>query len=215
LGVTGSVLSTGVLFNVQPVPVVLPQPLGQLYDLMYALGPFNISGNVISANGANLSFNKSAGTTLDASFNAESTPRDPHVTINPVETPVSFRNSTQLSGSQGSLVTTLDVTHYDVGGTVTLIPGANGTASIQRVWLFGTETAGAQVALQYSQTFYNNLATATSALAAGSSGTSFITNPDYNGIATLIGWIVVTKQCTSLLDTTNSSIILAPKFAMP
>lgn len=215
LGVTGSVVSTGVLFNVQPVPIVQAQPLNQLYDLMYALGPFNISGNAISANGANLSFNKSAGTTLDASFNAGTAPRDPHVTINPAETPVSFRNSTQISGSQGSLVTTLDVTHYDVGGTVTLIPGGGGVASIQRVWLFGTQTAGAQVAIQYSQTTYNNLATATSALAAGSSGTSYVINPDYDGIATLIGWIVVTKQCTSLLDTTNSSIILASKFAMP
>lgn len=212
LGLTGSVLSTGVLFNVQTLPVVQTQPGNQLYDLMYALGPFNVSGNVLSANGANLSVNKSVGTSFDAAFSAATDQNNPHITNNPVETPLQFKNSTQISGSQSSLVTTMDVTHYDVGGTVTLIPGGGGTASIQRVWLFGTGVATQQVAFQYGQHFYNNLATATSALANGSD--SFIVNPDYNGIAILLGWIIVTKQCTSLLDTTNSSFIPAGKFAI-
>lgn len=213
LGVTGSVVSTGVLFNVQTLPVVQSQPGNQVYDLMYSLGPFNISGNVLTANGANLSVNKSAGTSFDASFSASSDLNNPHVTTNPVETPLSFKNSTQISGSQTSLVTTMDVTHYDVGGTVTLVPGGGTTATIQRVWLFGTGVATQQVAFQYGQHTYNNLATATSALANGTD--LFTVNPDYNGIAILIGWIVVTKQCTSLLDTANSAIIPAGKFSIP
>lgn len=211
LGVTGSVISTGVLFNVQPVLTVLNQPENQLYDLLLALGPFNILGNVVSANGANLSFNKSAGTSFSHSFNSGVDMNNPHVTTNPSEAPTSFRNSTQLAGSQGSLVTTLDVTHYDVGGTVTLVPGGGATATIQRVWLFGTGVATAQVAVQYGQAFYSSLANAKAALGLE----TYVVNPDYNDIAILLGWIGVTKSCTSLQDTGNSFIVQAAKFAVP
>ena len=211
LGVTASTVGPGVLFNVQTLPVVQAQPGNQVYDLMYALGPFNVTGNAVTANGANLSFNKSVGTTFDASFNAATTMNNPHITVNPAETPATFRNSTQISGSQGALVTTLDVTHYDVGGTITAVPNPVATATIQRIWLFGTGIATAQLALQYGQATYSTLAAAVAAV-----GTEpFIANPDYSGIAVLLGWIAVSKSCLSLQDTTTSAIIFAPKFAVP
>jgi hypothetical protein len=211
LGVTGSVVSTGVLFNIQPVLTVQSQPMNQLYDLMDALGPFNEVGNVISPNGATLSFNKSAGTCFDMSFNSGINLNDPHITTNPAETPTSFRNSTQLAGSQGSLVTLVDVTHYDVGGVVTLVPGGGATTTIQRVWLFGTQVATAQVAIQYGQASYGSLANAKAALGLE----TYVVNPDYTGIAILLGWIGVTKSCTSLADTANCFLVQAPKFAVP
>lgn len=211
LGVTGSVVGTGALFNVQTLQVVQAQPGNQLYDLMYALGPFNVTGNAISPNGANLSFNKATGTTFDASFNTAGDQNNPHIQTNPAETPSTFRNSTQTSGSQGALVTTIDTTHYDVGGTVTAVPGGGANATIQRVWLFGTGVAGAQLAVQYGQAFYTSLTNAKAALGLE----TFVVNPDYNGIAVLLGWIGVTRQCTSLQDTTNCFIVPAGKFAVP
>lgn len=215
LGVTGSVLSTGALFNVQTIQVVLNQSVNQLYDLLNALGPFSVSGNIITANGANLSLNKSAGTVFDASFASGSAPNDPHIMSSPAETPLTFRYATQASGSQGTLVTTLDPSHYDLNGTVTLNPQGNATATIQRVFLFGTGVATAQVAIQYGTVIYNNLAAAQSAVANGTGVGNFPVNPDFNGIGILIGWICMVKNATDLTNTAQASIIPTSKFVNP
>lgn len=211
LGVTGSNIGTGVLFNVQTLPVILNQPENQLYDLMYSLGPFNVSGNQVSANGANLQFNKTVGTEFSASFGAVDTPNNPHIANNPPETPCSFRYATRVSGSQGNLITTIDPTSYDLNGVVTPVPNPTSSTTIQRIWLFGTEVATAQLAVQYGQTVYANLSAGLSAVG----NANYVVNPDFSGIAVLIARIVIQKNCLSLLDTTTSAIVPAAKFAVP
>lgn len=211
LGVTGSTIGPGILFNVQSVPVILRQPHEQLADLYYGLGPFSTSGNLMAPNGANLFFSKSVGEMFAASFSYATTPQSPHRVVSPAETPVTFRNSTQLAGSQGPLTTTVDVANYDVGGVVTPVPGGANTATIQRVWLFGTGIAGAQIALQYGQSFYASLSAALDNVGAG----TFVTNPDYVGIATLLGYIVSIKSATALNNPAQAVFVQAGKFAAP
>lgn len=211
LGVTGSVVGSGILFNVQPSPVILNQPLGQLYDLLDSLGPFSISGNIISANGANLTFNKSAGAVFDTGFAYATTPLNPHQVNSPAETPATFRYSTQISGSQGALTTLVDVANYDVGGVVTPIGGGSNQSSNHRVWLFGTGIATAQMALQYGQNTYSTLTGAVAAIGS----TNYVVNPDYTEIGILIGWISVIRTATDLSDPTQATFTPAAKFASP
>lgn len=211
LGVTGSVIGPGTLFNVQSLPVILRQPAEQFADLLYGLGPFSITGNVISPNGANLTINKSAGEMFASSFSYATTPNAPHRVISPAETPVTFRYATRLPSSQGPLTTTIDVANYDVGGVITPIPGGANTTAIHRVYLFGTGIAGAQVAIQYGQSFYASLAAALDNVGAG----SFIVCPDFVGIGTLIGYIVVVKSATTLNNSVQAVFVNAGKFAAP
>ncbi len=211
LGVTGSVIGPGTLFNVQTTPAIIRQPLQQLNDLYYALGPFSVLGNTVSANGVNLNINKSVGELFAPNFSYTTTPKDPAHVVSPLESPITFRYSTLLPSSQGPLTITYDAGHYDVGGVITPIPGGANTSTIQRVFLFGTGIAGAQVALQYGQSFYASLSTA---LAAVGSGT-FTPNPDYQGIGTLIGYVVATKSATNLSDPSQAVFVAAGKFAVP
>lgn len=211
IGVTGSVIGPGTLFNVQTTPVVLQQQAEQFADLLYALGPFSKQGNIVSANGANLLMNKSSGEVFAASFAYPTTPASPNHVVSPAETPMMFRYSTRVSGSQGPLTTTFDPANYDVGGVITPVPGGANTSTITRVYLFGTGTATAQLALQYGQNFYSSLTAGVDAIGAG----TFIENPDYFGIGILIGYIVAVKSATALNNPAQAVFVRAGKFAVP
>jgi hypothetical protein len=91
LGATASVPGTGQILTIAPAPTQLIQPYNQLQDLMLSLGPFSISGNIISFNGANLAFNKTAGTAFFPNFKASTEPNDPHTVDDPASAPSSFR----------------------------------------------------------------------------------------------------------------------------
>jgi hypothetical protein len=210
LGVTASVIGTGVLFNVQTAHVVQADPLAQLYDLMYELGPFNSYGNAITGN-ANLTFNKAVGRVFAVSFASGASHANPHVAVSPAEAPATFRYATRLPSSQGALTTQVDVTHYDAGGVITLIPGSSNATTIHRVWLFATGVATAQLAIQYGQAVYASLAAARAAIGNG----THIVNPDFDGIGVLVGYIIATKAATSLQDTANVEVVNAAFKAAP
>jgi hypothetical protein len=177
-------------------------PISQAGDLMDSLGPFNISGNVITANGANLSMNKSAGTMFQKSFDYSTIPNNPHVITTAGLTALSFAYQNQTGGPGGS-VTVLDPTTYDVAGTTTTVPASN-NATVQRVYLFGSNT----IRVQRGQAFYANFATALQDYAQE----SFVESPLISGFSVPIAFIVMTKSCTSLQNTTCSKIIMAGKF---
>lgn len=204
------ITSANVIVQVVSDPVYPPQIANQLQDLIYALGVFSTQGNQITANGANLSMNKSAGMMFSGSGNYAADPNNLHSVSNPAETPVSFRYVTQLTNSFSANKTVLDPTSYDNGGVITAIGGGSSQSTIQRVFLAATGTAGTQLTVQYGNVIYPNLSTAQQSIGAG----PFLKNPDI-GLTTLIAWVVTTRICTSLQDTTNASIILANKFATP
>lgn len=212
LGATASVVGTGVIVAIAGVPIQITQPQNQLVDLLNSLGPFSISGNLISFNGANLAFNKSAGTAFFPNFASASTPNNPHIVTSAAETGASFRYATRLSGStSGAFVNVLDPGHYDVGGVITAVPGGGATSTIQRVYLFGTGTSPTQLVVQYGQSTHSSLATALSAIGT----TNYTVDPDFAGVGTLLGWIVMTKSATDLSNSGQAAFVQAAKFAIP
>lgn len=176
--------------------------ISQLGDLMDSIGPFNITGNVISANGANLSLNKSAGTIFQKGYNYSSSTTSPHIVTTAGLTALTFAYQNQ-TGGPGSNVTVLDPTTYDVGGVTTTVPASN-NATVQRVYLFGSNS----VRIQRGQAFYPSFANALQDYTQE----TFVESPLISGFAVPIAYIVMTKSCTSLQNTSCSKIIPAGKF---
>lgn len=202
------------IIEVQTLQVALDQEANQLADLMDAMGPFNVTGNVISANGANLSINKSSGSLFARSFNrffSGVLTDDPHVNASPAEVAASLRRITQTVFTPiPPIVTTIDPANYDVGGVITPVGGGSGTSTIQRVWLFVANTTAARISIQYGQRTYGSLATAISSVGAE----PFVRHPATSDAA-FIGYIVVTRTATNLTDPTQATLIPAGRFASP
>jgi len=211
LGVTAQV--GGVIIVDQTLQVILQQPANQLTDLMASLGAFNISGNLITANGVNLQINQTAGTIFSQSFNHFAGPvqtNDPHVSTTQAQAPASFRYITRNSPVFGPLVTVIDVANYDVAGVVTPIGGGSGNSTIHRVWMYANNTATEQLVIQYGQTIHPNLAAAIDAVGAR----TFVANP-LTRAAALLGYICVTRVATNLSDVSQAVFVAAGKFPTP
>lgn len=205
---------SGAIFVDQTLPVIHGQAVNQLYDLMYALGPFNVSGNVISANGVNLNINRSAGVLFTPAFNhfAGSTPtNDPHVSSTSATNPATFRHLTQTSSGFVATTTTLDVGNYDVGGTITPVGGGTNQSTIFRVFAVPTNTVADQLYIQYGQATYTSLAAAQNALHVE----NYVVNPSTDGTAALIGYIIAIRTATDLSDPAQASFHGAAKFEKP
>lgn len=212
LGTTAQ--AAGVIFVDQSLPVIPAQPMNQLADLMDGLGPFSVTGNLITPNGANLSINQSAGTLFARAFNHFSgvtLTRDPHVNTTMAQTPAQFRYITSTGTVFGPLVSTVDVANFDSGGVITPVGGGAGSSTIHRVWLFASNTAAAQLAIQYGQAVYSSLTAAIDAM--GQSG--HVVNPLILGNGALMAHIVATRTATDLSDTAQARIFQAGKFATP
>lgn len=196
----------------QTLPVTPSQLNNQLLDLMGALGPFGTQGNVLSANGVNLNFNKTSGTMFARAFSQIPTFQDPHNAPLPAQTPAQFRHVTAVAGTFGALTTTLDVANYDPGGlgVITPVGGGANTATNFRVYGFANNLANVQILVQYGQNTYTSLANAVAALGAG----TFIPNPSSEGGA-ILGWITAIRTATNLSNPAQATFTQASKFAHP
>lgn len=209
LGATAQV--AGTIFIVQTLPVVQSQPNNQTADLMDALGPFSISGNTISANGVNLSINKSVGIMYARGFSQLADYLDPHHADLAAQAPVNCRRST-ATAVLPALQTLIDVANYDPGGlgVITPVGGGVNTATNFRVWGFGSANVTDQMNIQYGQRTYASLAAAVAGLGTG----SYIPNPLFVDGA-LLGWISVIRSATDLSNPAEAVFTKAPKFATP
>lgn len=214
LGVTFFDTVAGTLIEAQTRPVILGQPANQFVDLLDAIGPLSTAGNVISANGANLSFNKTSGTLFVRASNhfASGVLTDnPHFSPSPAHTPATFRRVLRAAAvATPPAVTTLDVANYDLNGVLTPVGGGTNTATIQRVWAFATNQATAQIAVQYGQQTYPSL---TSAMA--SIGLENFTPAPVSVLGALVGYICVTRTATNLSDPAQAVFVRAGKFPTP
>lgn len=204
----------GVIIVDQSLPVILQQPANQLADLMASLGPFSITGNQVTPNGANLMINQSAGTMFAPAFNHFVGPvqtNDPHVSTTQAQTPAQFRHVTRTSTDFGPLENLLDVGHYDNAGVVTPIGGGAGSSTIHRVYLFPNNDPTQQLVMHYGQTVYSSLAAAVDRVGAG---LNFQLNPLMRAGA-LICYIVATRTATDLSNTAQAVFVHAGKFATP
>lgn len=175
---------------------------GQLADLMYGIGIFNVSGNVFSANGANMTINKSAGSLFRRGANYSSLTENPHIVTTGALTQAPLRMQ-NVTGAGAASTTDVDVANYDVAGVTTAISPAT-RFSILRVFLFQSNL----VAVQRGQATYLSLAEAKAAIQTE----SYTTNAILAANGLLRGFIVAQANATSLNDTSKVFFIDAGKF---
>jgi hypothetical protein len=207
-----TVTEAGVVVVDQTIPVVPSQVNNQLVDLMNNLGPFIISGNIISPNGVNLTFNKTAGPIFARAFSQVPNYLAPNEATLPAQTPTNFRRITAAPGFASGVVNTIDVANYDPNATgiVTPIPGGANTSTNFRVWAVANNITNDQIFVQYGQRSYASLATARAAISSG----QYVPNPITVGAA-LVGWITATKSAVNLSDPTQAIFTQAGKFSTP
>jgi len=158
----------------------------QLHDFMKAIGFLNESGNVYSANGANLQINKSVGDIFGMGINA-SDYLSPHKLTIPSQTALTFayrfQNGTQLADTQN-----INPNIYDVGGTSTTTPSNKWT--IQRINLFQSGLSR----IQPGQTVYNSFNDAVVALPTQ----PFVTEQNIADNAVFRCYLIVQQGTTNL-----------------
>ena len=199
LGVLVHVNKTNIdAINTEAVVAFNPHSTAQ--DLAASLGFINVSGNVFSANGANLNLNKSAGEIFYTGSNYDTSSTNPHVKTLPVLSALTFQYRFS-DGSNGVTGTAIDPDNLDDGAGGLTAVGSN-RFSIQRITSFISNN----VKIQRGVADYANL----EAAIAGISSEAFVTEPSLkNGL--LRGWLVVKKGATDLSDTTEAQFISAGK----
>lgn len=178
--------------------------IAQVHDLMNALGPMNILGNTVSANGANLSINKTSGQVFKVGSTFQATPLNPHlISLASLTAPATLRYRTS-TGTETANTAVLDPTQYESSpGVLTTLSNAN-RFSVQRVNLFTSNL----IRLQWGQAEYATLADAEAAIATQQFNTE--TNIAENGV--LIGHIILRRSTTALNNATDAKFIGVGKF---
>ncbi|AVP41470.1 hypothetical protein SEA_WENTWORTH_31 [Streptomyces phage Wentworth] len=207
----GVLIAGGGIVQDQSIPNYPPQALNQLYDLMDALGPFNVTGNLLQPAGANLQLAKTVGTVFNRGFNhfaGGTLTADPHISATAAQNPVSMRYVTQTPDTPVAPVTVVDPTMYDVAGTITAVPGGSAVSTIQRVYITPLNDVTQQVVIQYGQTAYASLEAAIAAIG----NQTFVKNPSLAD-ATLLGYVVAKKSATNLSVAADARVIQAARLS--
>lgn len=173
-------------------------PISQLRDLYETLGFIN-SGNILSANGANLSIDKSSGVISGFGLNYSNNSQDPNNLILPAKPLATF----QLRLSDGTNITEgtiLDTVNYESA------PGVYSALSNNKYQVFRFYSfVSNNLKCQPGQKTY---ATAQEAI-SDIPNTSFITEPSFSSNGMLIAYVVVQKSETNLQ---NATFVSSGKF---
>jgi len=171
------------LINTFNEPDSVLSPLSQLRDMFTSIKLIN-DGVIPSDNGANLTFNTSAGTLYGLGIGYITNKLNPNsLTINS-QSPTTFQYRTRTGGT-ASNTTVIDPSNKDVNGVITPITGVKATN--QRIYLL----QNGQIRIQYGQQEYNQLAAA---------------------VAALQNETFVTFSCTELNDTSKAQFFSVSKF---
>lgn len=197
----------GVIFVAESVQTILPQLNAQFGDLLESLGAFNVSGNIVTANGANRMINQSAGILFSRSSDRSGDPEDPHLRATLSQAPAQWRYSLRNTTVFPPNVTVIDPTMYDNNGVLTAVGGGANTSTVQQVWVFPTGNVNDQMAVQYGQTTYGSLSAAVAAIGKG----SFTPNPQFTGAGPVVVYVAVTRTATDLSDPAQATFVMASK----
>lgn len=173
----------------------------QLHDLYEFIGALNLSGNKYTANGANLSLNKSAGDIGKLGVNFANNWKSPNKITIASGTALTFRYRTQ-NGTEGSDVTSVNPAVYDVANVLTAVP--SNRFSIQTVTLFQTGLTR----IQYGQSTYATMSEAEAAITTRSYNVE--ANIMANGITR--AYIILKNNTTSLQNASDCKIVEVGKF---
>ena len=179
----------------------IPGVTNQVHDFIQAVGPLNTSGNVYSANGANLNIDKTAGTLFKLGINYFANYQDPHNANIAAGLGITFRYRLQDS-TEYSDITNIDPDNYDLAGVLTTVPPVKFT--IQHIDMFQTGITR----IQYGQTLYNSKAEAVSALETEPFTTEV--NIAENGV--FRAYLVVGEGATDLSDLGQAEFFSVAKF---
>jgi len=183
------------------LPVIANNPMAQMYDRWQAEGDFfNISGNILSANGANLNVNKSVGDVFKTSINYDSDKTNPHTKTFALDNAFTFRYRLRDS-TEDADTTVVDPNNYDAAGVKTTVPTRKYT--IQRFTIFPS----AIIRVQYGQNLYDSLEDAE----ANAALEPFVIEPniDANGLLRL--HLIVEQGATDLSDILSVKFIEAAR----
>jgi len=183
----------------------IASPYNQLNDMAAAIGIINTSGNVYSANGANLLLNKSGGTSFSMGINYGVNKKNPNESANAASVAGSFFMNYRDGLGGFTIVPSvfnLDVGNYD-DGSGSLASVANNRFSIFRLFY---SQSGVTIA-HYGQALYTSIAAAEAAL----NTEVFEKNPQLNTIP-IRGWIIAKGNATDLSDSAKARFINAGKF---
>ena len=195
--------------NVLPIHLYGEEVSINLFEMAYAVGTLNMSGNVYSAASTNLSIKKSSGTAFRYGINADNDRKNPHFAYDPEQNPVSSFVYCYRSVNSGEIT-------YQNAQTA-IIPGAfddgDGTLgtvgvnefTIQRIYYFpGARTTY----VHYGQTKYGSLAAAEAAVPSE----IFTLNGTFFDIASYRAALIVKGNCTDLSSATTAKFISIGKF---
>lgn len=174
-------------------------------SLADAIGPLNLTGNLFTANGANLSLDKSAGTVFSYGDNHDNNVKDPHTTTQIAQTLANFFRIYDDGTGAATFVftTTVDPDNKD-DGSGTLAAVANNKFTIQKIWMY--PNTGLSL-VQYGTVEYANIPDAK----AGTIAEAF---PFFPALATAIvrAYLIVKKGTTDLTVVTDTLFVEADKF---
>lgn len=163
--------------------------MSSVYDGFESLGFFNVSGNVFSANGANMNINKSSGIMFKMGSNYDLDINNPHRRNLAALTPAQFQYRFS-NGASGILTeTNIDPNNLD-NGAGGLTPVGTNRWSIQRIYSFTSNN----VKIQRGVADY---ATAAAAI-EGITTETYITEPSIAANGLFRGWLIVKQGATAL-----------------
>jgi hypothetical protein len=180
---------------------VILSPANMLHDISHSLGVFNISGNLFSANGANLNLNKTIGYVYSVGSNWANDPLNPSQVTLASLTALTFQYRFQ-TGTNGATGIAINPNIYDVAGVSTAVPSSKYT--IQRIYSFVSNN----VKIQPGQAFYQTLAEAKASIQTE----QFTTESSIAQNGLLRGFLVIKQGTTSLTNTADCFFYEASKF---
>lgn len=184
------------------LPDVAKYSLSQLNDFMEEFGPFNINGNIISANGANLKINKSFGELFKRGINFGLDPTDPHTKdMDALDAPTDMRM--RMSNSIESANTdSINIQYESAPGVLSSI--SSGKYGVFRVVLFPSNL----IRIQYPQFLYNSIDEARDAI----NTEEYVTEPNIAANGLTRAFIIIRGGTTALNDIDNVKFLPADKF---
>lgn len=164
-------------------------------DFILEYGSWNISGNVYSANGANLLLDKSPGTSFR--YHAEDTIGSENVHTDAAQSPRTSYAYHLQNTSTTIAETAIDPDNYDNNGVKTALP--NNQWTVQEVWYWPV-SGGCHVL--YGQIIYNSKEDAI----VGITTETKTRNTSILDGAILRAYLVLEKDCTDLTDSATAEI---------
>ena len=178
------------IFIVNNKPNINIELGGQFQDVLEVLGFKSVTGNrILPAASTGMQLRKEAGTAFKGGANFNTLNTKPHFLDLPLQSTVSFKYRLQ-NGNEGSAITTIDPTKYDLDGVLTAIPATATLASVQQVYIFQE----GDVRIQYGQKYYNNLSEALT----GINSAVFVTEENIANNGLYLGSIAMIYGTTNL-----------------